>query len=39
MGHLFQDDGLRLNETGYRVWNKVVTQWLATKVSERPLRE
>jgi lysophospholipase L1-like esterase len=34
MPDLFEKDGLHLNEKGYQIWNKVVNNWLKTKVSE-----
>lgn len=34
MSDIFKDDGLHLNDKGYRIWNKVVNQWLAAKESE-----
>lgn len=39
MPDLFKDDGLHLNEKGYRIWNKVVDQWLAVRESAKPAGE
>ncbi len=39
MPDLFKDDGLHLNEKGYRIWNKVVNQYLATTASAKPVNE
>ncbi len=39
MPDLFKGDGLHLNEKGYRVWNKVVNQWLRARASAQPSSE